>query len=110
MIVLGTRVDGREDAADKPHVVAGGPGATSIPFDAKALLMARMLATILVWLSITPLGWLVEPEVYGSSPAHRGGSRSIQRSTATSASSSVAISGPLQSDHRSTSFGDSRQC
>ena len=57
----------------------------------KALLMARVLATRLAWLSITPLGRLVEPEVYWIIASESGsGSCSVQRSAA-SVSSSVAI-------------------
>ncbi len=57
----------REDAADEPHVVVRREpeDGTSCRFGrSKALLMARVLATRLAWLSITPLGWLVEPDVY----------------------------------------------
>ena len=58
----------------------------------KALLMARVLARRLAWLSMTPLGRLVEPEVYWIIASESGsGSCSVQPSAWTSVNSSVAI-------------------
>ena len=58
----------------------------------KALLMERVLARRLAWLSMTPLGWLVEPEVYWIIASESGSvSCSVQPSAWALVNSSVAI-------------------
>ena len=58
----------------------------------KALAIARVLASRLAWVSITPLGRLVEPEVYWIIASESGsGSPAVQQSARASVSLSVAI-------------------